>query len=245
MLLLGALGTAIVASAVLLLTDSLSDTGTPAESEAGGPDSAGPESQIGRALDAAPAAGAVGSAAGIETPSTAQEAPAPAARDTAPPDTLYYAVQVAAWTRLSQALDHAAQFDSTDIPSTVTPVPRDSARVWYRVLVGAVSSYSAAAALRERLREDRLIPRSGGVLVRAPYAALLEVHEDGPSGAAALVDLRQNGVPAYIVTMPDGSVRVLVGAFEAPDHTSQIDSVLPAAFRGMRRVAVERVGKAR
>lgn len=161
------------------------------------------------------------------------------------PDSLFYSVQVAAWSSLSQAVDHLDRFFRAGIPATITAVPRDTARVWYRVLVGAVSDAGAADSLRQRLRNAGLVGRTRGVLANTPYAFLLATHQDEHSARDAITGLRESGIPAYIVSMPNGSARVLVGAFESPNQAELVDSVLPRGGRDLSRILVSRVGIAR
>ena len=166
----------------------------------------------------------------------------------APPrtaDPLPYSIQVAAWARLSQAQDHVTRFQRAGLEATISVVPRDSSRVWYRVLVGAVPDYDSAGELRRRLREDGLIGPTRGVLLKTPYALLVATHADMSSGEAAVRGFRESGVPAYIVSLPDGSVQVLVGAFESPGQVELIDSVFPRAGHDPSMILVSRVGIAR
>ena len=160
-------------------------------------------------------------------------------------ESLPYSIQVAAWGQRSQALEHVAQFYGAGTAATITAVPRDSARVWYRVVVGAVSDYSAAAELRERLRADGLIGSTRGVLIETPLSLLLETLPDTVSAGEAVRGLRESGIPAYIVSMPDGTAQVLLGAFESPDQADLINSVLPEVGRNLSRTLVSRVGIAR
>ncbi len=162
-----------------------------------------------------------------------------------PVDTLAYSIQVAAWSQLSEAFGHFAELTGAGVSATISAVPRDSARAWYRVFVGAVPDQTAARELRSRLRADGIIGSVRGVLANTPYAYLLATRPDSLSGQRAAEGLREIGIPAYIVSMPDGSVQVLVGAFESPDQTELADSVIPEAGRGLSKVLVTRVGIAR
>ncbi len=175
------------------------------------------------------------------------ESPGPQDAPTTPenPDSLFYSVQVAAWPSLSQAVDHIGRFFRAGLPATIAAVPRDTERVWYRVLVGAVSDASAADSLRRRLRNAGLVGRTRVILAKTPYAFLLATHQDMDSARAATTGLRESGIPAYIVSMPNGSARVLVGAFDSPNQAELVDSVLPLGGRDLSRILVSRVGIAR
>ncbi len=162
-----------------------------------------------------------------------------------PVDTLAYSIQVAAWSRLSQAFEHFTELTAAGVPATISAVARDSARVWYRVFAGAVADQASASALRSTLRAQGSIGSVRGVLTNTPLAYLLAMHPDTLSGQRAVAGLRETGIPAYIVSMPDGSVQVLVGAYESPEQAELADSVLPESGRGLSRVLVTRVGIAR
>ena len=162
-----------------------------------------------------------------------------------PVDTLAYSIQVAAWSRLSQAFEHFTELTAAGVPATISAVARDSTRVWYRVFAGAVADQASASALRSTLRAQGSIGSVRGVLTNTPLAYLLAMHPDALSGQRAVAGLRETGIPAYIVSMPDGSVQVLVGAYESPEQAEQADSVLPESGRGLSRVLVTRVGIAR
>ena len=162
-----------------------------------------------------------------------------------PADTLWYSIQVAAWARLSRAFAHFTDLTRAGVTAMVSAVPRDSSRVWYRVLVGAVPDRTSARELRQSLRDARTIAPDRGFLMNTPYALLLATHPDRESGDRALRGLRESGVPAYIVTMPDSSVQILVGAFESREQAELADSLFPETERGLSKVLITRTGIAR
>jgi cell division septation protein DedD len=162
-----------------------------------------------------------------------------------PVDTLAYSIQVAAWASPEQAFEHYRELTSAGVLATISAVPRDSTRVWYRVFAGAVADRAAAADLRARLWAQGTIGSVRGVLANTPLTYLLATHPDTVSGQRAVEGLRETGIPAYIVSMPDGSAQILVGAFESPDQAELADSVRWDAGRGLSKVLVTRVGIAR
>ncbi len=162
-----------------------------------------------------------------------------------PVDTLAYSIQVAAWARLDNAFEHFDELFDAGIPATISAVARDSASVWYRVFVGAVPNRAAAEELRERLRSQAIIGSVRGVLAVTPHAFLLSTHPDSVSGRREVEGLRESGIPAYIVSMPDGSVQVLFGAFQSPEQAELADSVLAGNGGSLSKVLVTRVGIAR
>jgi cell division septation protein DedD len=180
------------------------------------------------------------------SPAPEEAAGLPAAPTPSPPaDTLGYSIQVAAWSQLSRALAHFTELTQAGVSTTISAVSRGSDGVWFRVIAGAVADRSAAETLLQRLRSDGTIDETGGFLVNTPFAFLLETHPDARSGEQALRGLRESGIPAYIVSMSDGSVQVLVGAFESHDQAEMADSAFPEAGRDLSRVLVTRVGIAR
>jgi hypothetical protein len=162
-----------------------------------------------------------------------------------PVDTLAFSIQVAAWARLNEAFEHYTELVDAGVPATISAVPRDSTRVWYRVFAGAVGGGSAADRYRDSLRSRGIIGAVRGVLANTPHAFLLGTYPDSVSGRREVQGLRESGIPAYIVSMPDGSVQVLFGAFESPNQAELADSVLPESGRSLSKVLVTRVGIAR
>jgi hypothetical protein len=65
-----------------------------------------------------------------------------------------------------------------------------------------------------------------------------------PRGDAARLaaSLRSDGVPAYALMRPDGTVRLYAGAFQTPDEGAALAAALRAA--GVDPVLVYRIGGA-
>ena len=156
---------------------------------------------------------------------------------------MFYTVQVVAFARLGTAVDHGAQLQGAGFASTVSAVRRGPRSIWYRVLVGALPTVRAAVSLRQELRAAGVLEQSAGVLLHVPHALELGSSPDSASGRDAVMGLRQSGILAYIVPMPDGSVRLLTGAFETPDQAYLTDSLLPAT--DVARILVPRTGTQR
>jgi cell division septation protein DedD len=153
-------------------------------------------------------------------------APAPAPR--ARPDTLGWAIQLAAYTSAANALAHADELAGAGLEAVVAPVaPAGSGAVWYRVLAGAYLGVTAAEAARESLWARGIAPRGAGDMVRAPLVLRLERASDRDS-------LRARGVPA--VRRGDDLV---VGAFESPDQAAYAQDQLIRA--GVPAVLVPRL----
>lgn len=170
-------------------------------------------------------------------PTTEPTVPAP---DISDPDTLFYVVQVAAFSRMDQALDHAARLEGPDRPVTVTPVRLGRREtVWYRVLVGGAPTAAASRRLLEDLWAGGLVDRGQGTILRTPHALEVAAVPAGEAGDTVRA-LRRRGLPAYIVPGSGGTARVLIGAFEAPEQARIADSLLRAA--GVAGTLVTRTG---
>jgi HlyD family secretion protein len=168
---------------------------------------------------------------------SSREATAPAEADS-----LFYSVQVAALGGLDGALEYANQFE-TVAPATVSAVLRGQNLVLYRVMVGALPDAESASELRQRLRADGLLTGADGIVVRTPHALRIGRRPNATSGAQTVRSLRAAGIPAYMLSQPDGSALLLTGAFETPDQARLTDSVLPASEEA--RSVVSRSGVAR
>jgi hypothetical protein len=162
------------------------------------------------------------------TPPPAEPAPRAAAAPAT--DTLFYAVQVAAFSELGQARDAAGTLEAAGHVVAIAPVRIGSRQVlWYRVLVGALETPSEAATTRAALWRAGLLQRGQGTVLRVPHAWALDTDGTGDS-SERLAGLRQRGIPAYIVSGADGSA-LLLGAFETPEQAAAAESLLAAAGR--------------
>jgi len=157
-------------------------------------------------------------------------------------DSLFYSVQVAALAGLESALEYAIQFESV-APATISAVSRGEDRILYRVMVGALPSAASATDLRQQLRSAGLLAGADGIVVRTPHALQIGRWPNLTSGAQAVRSLRAAGIPAYMLSQPDGSALLLTGAFETPDQAQLTDAVLPASEES--RTVVSRSGVAR
>jgi cell division septation protein DedD len=169
-------------------------------------------------------------------------APRPAAE--APgSDSLYYAVQVAAFQGMDAALDGAREYGDAGWTVTVSPVRLGGQGTWYRLIVAAVSAPDAAERALARLWSQGLVERPNGTILRTPHAIRLGSYPDTAAAQAARRGLRDRGAAAYIVEASDGSVRLFVGAFETPEQARLADSILAAA--DLQGTVVPRTGIAR
>ncbi len=147
-------------------------------------------------------------------------------------DSLFYSVQVAAFSSPAQAADYAEELARAEEVVTVAPVRLGTQGVWYRVLLGALPTPAAADSLLRRMWDQGLVKRPNGTILRTPFA--LEV---GDANHEAVSEL---GVSLYAVKTPGGSERVLAGAFEESSQARLADSLLGAA--GFAGKLVRRLG---
>lgn len=197
--------------------------GVPAAQPAGGPGGA-----AGGAAGVAPASGAAPATA--VRPSTADRG-----------DSLFYSVQVAAFSRAEQAAAYAERLARRAGAATVSPVRLGRQGLWFRVMVGALSTAAGADSLLRELWRSKLVERGSGTILRTPHAYLVARPAGREATAAVLEGVRRQGMAGYIVAAPGGEVQVLVGAFEDPEQARVADSLLRLA--GLEAKLVSRMGK--
>jgi cell division septation protein DedD len=201
---------------------------------------------------AASPSAAAGRAAPSPAPSPAApdlSAPEPAAGGVEPAaagptdsgDSLFYSVQVAAFSRAEQAVAFAERLARRTGAATVSPVRLGRQGVWFRVMGGALSSAGQADSLLRQLWSSRAVERSTGTILRTPLAYLVARAASPETAREAIEGIRRRGWAGYIVTAPGGEHRVLVGAFEDADQARVADSLLRLA--GLEATLVQRVGK--
>ncbi|MEE9300902.1 MAG: SPOR domain-containing protein, partial [Alphaproteobacteria bacterium] len=178
------------------------------------------------------------------TPAAAEPAPLDTATPAPGPerlDSLFYAIQVAAFNTSRQALEHASSLEDRRLAAAVTPV-RIRGRVWYRVILGALPSAAEARAALQRLWRDGFVASGEGAILRTPQAFHLGTRPSADMAWEETQRLRERGIPAYTVEASQGTARIFVGAFETPDQTAVVESLLTAA--GLTATLVNRTGNA-
>jgi cell division septation protein DedD len=158
-------------------------------------------------------------------------------------DTLFYAIQVAAFNTSDRALEYAHSLEDRRLAAAVTPV-RVRGRVWYRVILGALPTSAEARTALQRLWRDGLVASGEGAILRTPQAFDLGTRPNADMAWEETQRLRERGIPAYTVEASQGAgagaARILVGAFETPDQTAVVESLLTAA--GLTTTLVNRTG---
>jgi len=131
--------------------------------------------------------------------------------------------------------------------ATIAIVPgRESAASRYKVYAGAFRDSTGAARQLASLREQNIVGRSAGRVVRAPFALLVDSVPalDGSRSRERerLQSYFARDVPAYGLTQRDGSMKLYVGAFRNPEESSMAAGVL--RMRGLTPVLAYRTGRA-
>ncbi len=167
--------------------------------------------------------------------------PAPAKSPTVAPDSLIYALQVSAFSRIGPAEQVRAALDSAGYQSYLTPVALPGRGIWYRVMVGAYADRESARRVRAGLWSTGRVKSGTGTVLRTPYGLVLGRGLPPDSATRLLRGLRQKGVSGYILRAPDGSASVVYGAFSNPGQAAAADSMLKA--RGFEAAIESRMGK--
>lgn len=148
------------------------------------------------------------------------QAPAPAAPDpnqVNPADSgaAVYAVRMMSVNTRAGAMIKLNDY-WTSMPAATFAAVEKSGRIWYEVLTGAYPTRGGADSLLTSLRaEGRLDSIAPGVVVRVPYAVLI----DSVRQAATINDLLKNlrtgrQWPVYALQQKSGWVWIVAGAFE-------------------------------
>lgn len=174
---------------------------------------------------------------------TAAAAPAAPPPEPDPGDSLFYSVQVAAFNTWDRALEYATSLETGRLAAAITPI-RIGGGVWYRVLLGALPTAAEAEAVLQGLWRDGLVAGGEGAILRTPEAFDLGTRESSDAARAEADRLRALGVPAYSLDAPGGGrARIFVGAFETPDQTAVVESLMTVA--GVTATLMTRTGTAR
>jgi cell division septation protein DedD len=165
----------------------------------------------------------------------------PAGRAPAPADSLFYSIQIAAFNAPERAVAYLSGLEQDGLTGTVTPVMLGQQGWWHRVLVGLAPSPAAADSLLRELWRRGAVRQPNGTILRTPFALEIARASSPEEARDTALALRRRGVAAYIVAAADGTVRLLVGAFEDHDQGRAADSLLGAS--GITGALVLRAGQ--
>ena len=155
-----------------------------------------------------------------------------------------FAVEVMAANTLAGAnsflADNAKQTSMNG--ATVSPVAvGGSARVWYKVVVGASHVRAGADELLASMQRAKLVRNGEGRVVKVPYALVLAQNIEQSNVRSAVESWRKSGFNPYVLVQTDGSLRVFAGAFETAAQAAPLASALRAA--GVAPVLAFRTGR--
>ena len=153
-------------------------------------------------------------------------------------DSLFYSVQVAAFNTWDRAIEYASSIERETLTAAVTPI-RVGRRTWYRVILGALNTATAADTELKALWQSGLVEAGQGTILRTPQAFDLGSRESVRLAREEAGRLRDRGIPAYGIQTSSGA-RILVGAFESPEQAGVAESLLTAA--GLPTTLILRTG---
>lgn len=167
------------------------------------------------------------------TPATQTRSPTARPSGAISGDSLFYTIQIAAYTSPELAAEAAAAFQTAGWTATVSPVRLGRQGMWYRLMVGALPGPADAQQAMQRLWDEGLLGQSNGTVLHTPFAIELARVSTRAAAGVRLEGVRARGFVGYIVRAPDGSYRILVGAFETTEQAERADSILNSAdFHG-------------
>lgn len=174
--------------------------------------------------------------------SDAQRAGAIGAAESDSADAALYSVDVVMLNSLAAAGRQLSSRLGAVPAATFSPLHlgADSAR-WYRVLVGAWQDQRQADSALTALRAAGVLERGFGSVRRTPYAVRVA---DGMSPTAAMaraMELRAQGLPAYVLERDEGHAGVYAGAFETPSHAMALLDMFKRA--GIDATVAYRIGR--
>jgi hypothetical protein len=127
-----------------------------------------------------------------------------------------YAVRMMSANTRAGAMLKLQDYWTTMPAATFSPVDK-SGRMWYEVLTGAYTTRGGADSLLTSLRAaGRLDSISPGVVVRVPYAVLIDSVRQAATNSDLLTNLRTGRQwPVYALAQKSGWVWIVAGAFES------------------------------
>ena len=160
---------------------------------------------------------------GVETPQEPAILPVAPKRAAADPNLVnpadsggsVYAVRLLSANTQAGAILKLQEYGTSMPAATYAPVEK-SGTTWFEVLTGAFTTRGGADSLLTSLRSaGSLDSLSPGVVVRVPYAVLIDSVRQSATVADLVVSLRMRSLPVYALEQRNGWVWVLAGAFES------------------------------
>ncbi|MDP2498292.1 MAG: SPOR domain-containing protein [Candidatus Palauibacterales bacterium] len=215
---------------------------------AGGPAETGAADTV-AAAPSRPADVRPASTGGAENAAAAEDAGSGDAASAADGSTLSYSVLIASYASSDDARERVRQLSGqVDGLYFVAPTPVQGA-LWHRVYAGSLPDRTSAMSLMERLVEAGAKEEGRAWDVRpVPWSFRLAGDFGRDFGDRSAAEswarrLRERGVPAYVLPVPDGDAyRVYSGAFEAREDAEALEARLREA--GVDAELTRRTGEA-
>jgi hypothetical protein len=126
-----------------------------------------------------------------------------------------YAVRLLSANTQAGAILKLQEYGTSMPASTYAPVEK-AGTTWFEVLTGAFTTRGGADSLLTSLRSaGSLDSLSPGVVVRVPYAVLIDSVRQTTTVDDMVASLRMRSLPVYALVQRNGWVWVLAGAFES------------------------------
>jgi hypothetical protein len=153
-----------------------------------------------------------------------------------------YAVDIVMVNNVADAGRQLREQLRTMPAATFSPVHlgADSAR-WYRVLVGAWGDERQADSALLALRDAGTLAMGFGSVRRTPYAVRIADDMTPAAAIARAMELRSQGLPAYVLERDEGHAAVYAGAFETPSQAVHLLDIFRRA--GIDAAVAYRIGR--
>lgn len=139
-----------------------------------------------------------------------------------------YAVRLLSANSQAGAILRLQEYGASMPGATYAPVEK-SGQTWYEVLTGAFTTRGGADSLLTSLRAAGRLDSISGVVVRVPYAVLIDSVRKAASNPDLLASLRLRQLPVYPLEQRNGWVWVVVGAFETRAQADSYSEKIRAA----------------
>lgn len=181
------------------------------------------------------------------TPARAQTAPSSAAdpNQVNPADSgaAVYAVRMKSLNTQAGAILDVTAYKRSMPAATFAPVEK-AGTTWYEVLTGAYTTRGGADSLLTSLRAAGSLDSVSGVVVRVPYAVLIDSVRESVTISDMLSNLFVGRKwPVYALDQDNGWVWIVAGAFESRAQADAYSDVIRAA--GQPTAVVLRQGRMR
>ena len=170
---------------------------------------------------------------GSQQPAAAPKPPDPNQLNPADSGAAVYSVRIISANTAAAAILKLRDFRASTSAVTYAPVEK-SGKPWFEVLTGAYTTRGGADSLLTSLRAagrlDSIIP---GVVVRAPYAVLIDSVPQAPTISDILASLLDQQLPVYALAQRNGWVWIMAGAFETRSQADRYAETIRATGKSV------------